>query len=81
MYLFMGPILYAVGVEPELANTTGEYLRILYPAVFFYIQATLVRKFFRAQRVSWVQIAVICFTVPFHIIGLYVFTSVLGYGF
>lgn len=81
LYMIMGIILKAVGVEEELADLTGIYLRILFPGILLHIQAILVRKFFRIQRIGWVHFAVIGFTLPFHMAGLYILIKILNFGY
>ena len=74
-------MLQTVGVEEELAHLSGTYLRIVFPAILLHIQATIIRKFFRIQRIGWVHFAVIGFTLPFHMAGLYILMKILEFGY
>ena len=68
-------------MDPEIASLTGRYLLILLPGVLLQIQSTVVRKFFRTQRIGWVNFAVVTFAAPMHIGGLYFWIKYMGYGF
>ncbi len=78
---YTGSILSAFGLDAELTEYTGQYVRNLVPGFIIFVQFEITRRFVISQNLFALPTYVICLTTCLHMVWSYLFIIVLDCGF
>ncbi|KAL3524308.1 hypothetical protein ACH5RR_017142 [Cinchona calisaya] len=80
LYIFATPILKLLGQQEEIANPAGRYTLLIIPQLFSLVVNFPTQKFLQAQSNVAITAWVGLFALILHIVLLWVFINVLGWG-
>ena len=79
--LYIAQILIDLGIDPNVANLTQQYVIVYLPGALFNTYADSVEMFLIATEYTTAVCIVMLACLPFHAFFCYLFIFILGFGF